>query len=202
MSFFDRWRGTSEDDEAPDDATRRLLSRARALPRESEPERDLWMGIENRIRAASAPDAQPARARSPLFGVFPRPALAAACALTLVVTTALATLWLSQPQLPSTQTELRLLADELRQRDGVSDVHERLLAVLETRRDSLPPEALLALEDSVQQIDRALAELNVALRQHPENPELRFLLAETYRREADLLERMVWWVQTPEEVDS
>ncbi len=200
MSFFDRWRRQPEDEADHDEAMQRLLERARALPRESEPGRDLWSGIENRIRAASAPSAVPAG--RPLFGVFPRPALAAAFGLALVVTTALATLWLAQPSLPSTDAELRILANELRDRDGVSAVHESLLAILETRRADLPAEGLLALEDNVQRIDRALAELNIALRQYPEHPELSFLLAETYRREADLLERMEWWMQPPPGAES
>jgi hypothetical protein len=196
MSIFNRWRRRPEDEAQHDAATQRLLERARALPHESEPERDLWSGIENRIRAASAPRAEPARSVGPLFGIFPRPALAAALGLALVATTALTTLWLAQPSLPTTDSELRHLANELRDRDGVGGVHQSLLAILEEPNAELPAQALLALEENVRQIDRALAELNIALRRHPEHPELHFLLAETYRREADLLESMERWTWT------
>ena len=197
MSFFDRWRRLPEDDSEHDEAMQRLLERARTLPRESEPGRDLWRGIENRIRTDAPQRAESAPSRRPLFGVFPRPVLAATIGLALMLTPTLATLWLAQPSLPKTDSELRLLANELRDRDGLDGVHESLLAILETRRSDLPPEALLAIEDNLQRIDRALAELNVALRRHPEHAELRFLLAETYQREADLLARLEWWLQAP-----
>jgi hypothetical protein len=195
MSIFDRFRRQREEETEPDEATQRLLERARALPREVEPARDLWSGIENRIRSAEAPKTVSAPTSGLLFGVFPRPALAAALGVTLVAATAAITLWIAQPALPTADSDLRQLANELRARDGVAGVHESLLAILEESQAGLPEEALQALEDNVRQIDRALAELSIALRQHPEHPELRFLLAETYRREADLLERMERWTR-------
>ena len=60
MSFFDRWRRLPEDvwgDEEPRDSElARLVARARALPSESEPTRDLWSGIANRIAEALRSD--------------------------------------------------------------------------------------------------------------------------------------------------
>ena len=114
MSFFDRWRRLPEDETEHDEAMQRLLERARTLPRESEPGRDLWRGIENRIRTDAPQRAESAPSRRPLFGVFPRPVLAATIGLALMLTTTLATLWLAQPSLPKTDSELRLLANELR----------------------------------------------------------------------------------------
>ena len=202
MSFFDRWRRLPDEESDHDEGMQRLLERARALSRESQPGRDLWSGIENRIRAQSAQHAESTASKWTLVGVFPRPALSAALGLALVATTALATLWLAQPSLPSADVEVLRLANELRERDGVGNVHQSLLAILDTRRADLPAEALVALEDNVRRIDQALAELNVALRQHPGHPELSFLLAETYQREADLLERMEWWMQTSSGAES
>jgi hypothetical protein len=200
MRYLDRWRRRhdNEDKDEHDEATQHLLERARALPHESEPGRDLWSGIENRIRAESLPQEVSPSVGAPLLGVFPRPALTTLLGIVLVATTAIVTLWLGEPSLPvlpTTDSELRSLANELRDRDGIDALHESLLAILEESHSDLPVEARLALEENLRRIDHALAELNLALRQHPEHPELRFLLAETYRREADLLERMQTWVE-------
>jgi hypothetical protein len=85
------------------------------------------------------------------------------------------------------------LADSLRQRDGVSAVHRDLLALLEERRAQLPPEVVAAVERNLAEIDRAISEIHVAFEEHPENPALQFLLAETYRREADMLAQLESW---------
>ena len=55
MRSWLRWRrrarGLTPEEQAATDA---LLARARALPRDAEPQRDLWLGIRNRIELARA----------------------------------------------------------------------------------------------------------------------------------------------------
>ena len=62
-----------------------------------------------------------------------------------------------------------------------------------TGEKAIPP----AIEENLRLIDRALAEIHLAMERHPESHTLGLLLAETYRREADLLEQIRWWSRPP-----
>ncbi|MEM7409297.1 MAG: hypothetical protein AAF430_03565 [Myxococcota bacterium] len=197
MGWLDRWRTPNE--EPLDDALRERLSQ---LPREAEPERDLWLGIRNQITAdATSREAEPDAAWR---GGFRIPVWAASAAVVLLaVTTVGSALWLTSPQISLDDPEaVRMLAAELRERDGTGEVHANLQALLAERRDRLPPEVVTSIEANLAQIDRAIAELHLAFQEHPDNPTLQFLLAEAYRHEAELLERLEWWTQTREEARS
>jgi hypothetical protein len=205
MSWLDRWRRRfdepasegSEDSEVRDPELARLLDRARSLPRSIEPERDLWSGIENRI-SGRAPEPAPWS----LALLFPRPLAAAAVGLLLVATTAISVLWIGQPGAPPSDAEMTAIAGQVRARDGVAGVHESIIALLETHRADLPPETVAVLDQNLRSIDRAIAEIHLALESNPDHQALGFLLAEAYRSEADLLERLGWWLQTPPEASS
>jgi hypothetical protein len=217
MSWLDRWRrrlgdakkstpgrsdasDTSEESaesEALDPELARLVDRARSLPRSIEPQRDLWSGIENRITGRG-----PEPAPWSLALLFPRPLAAAAVGLMLVATTAMTVIWISQPGAPRSDAEMTAIAGEVRARDGVADVHESILALLESHRAELPPETVAVLDQNLRSIDRAIAEIHLALESNPDHQALGFLLAEAYRSEADLLERLEWWLQTPPEASS
>jgi hypothetical protein len=195
MKWLQRWRRVVEPPSDPEAsaALDALLARARALPREAEPERDLWLGIRNRIeqeRAARPPRARVWRARLsvPVWA-------AGAAALLLAVTTVGTALWLRSAPSLDDPAAIRALADSLRERDGMTGVHRDLLALLDERRGQLPPEVVAAVEKNLAAIDRAIAEIHVAFEEHPDNSALRFLLAETYRREADMLEQLEWWTR-------
>ena len=207
MSFIDRWRRLPEDvagDEEPrDPELAPLVARARALPSESEPTRDLWSGIENRIAMAREHSEAGRRLRPPWVSVFPRPALAAAFAAALVAGTSLVTVWVARPpQRASTELEIRAIADRVRARDGVGEMRASLLEIFESRRGQLPAGTVAALEQNLAAIDRAIAEIHLALEASPDNHALSFLLADTYRREAELLERLESWLYVPEEARS
>jgi hypothetical protein len=62
-----------------------------------------------------------------------------------------------------------------------------LLEELELRRSMLPPETSSALDHDLRLIDAAIAELQEALKQDPNNAALRQLLAASYRQKRDLL---------------
>ena len=206
QSWLERWRRAPEDQagdaEPRDRELAELLSRARALPREREPERDLWLGIKNRIEHPET-EASALSWHASWRRRAPRLAGVAAGALLLIAATSLTTLWISERSISlDDAAQVRAIANRLRDRDGVSDVHASLLALLEERRNELPPQTVAALEGNLRSIDRAIAEIHVALRQHPDNHALTFLLAETYRREADLLDRLEWWTSVAEEAKS
>ena len=193
MKRFLRWRPAPERPSHPEEraAIDALLARARTLPREAEPERDLWMGIRNRIEMQ-----QPAeRARARLWRVrLQVPVWAAGAAATLLVATAVGTgLWLGRAPSLDDPATVRALADSLRDRDGMSGMRRDLLALLDERREQLPPEVMAAIEKNLGEIDRAIAEIHLAFEQHPDNSALHFLLAEAYRREAEMLEQLEWW---------
>jgi len=196
MTWLSRWRRheqrSSEDEAGPELAA--LLERARALPREARPGRDLWQGVRNRIEAAAAP--------SPPGGWRVRlqvPVWAAALVVgLLLLSTAIGTvLWLGASPSLDDPAAVRVLADALRDRDGMSGVRRDLLALLDERRDRLPAEVVVAVEKNLAEIDRAIAEIHLAFEQHPEHSALKLLLAETYRREAEMLEQLEWWTRAP-----
>ena len=204
MSWLDRWtvrRGEKAGDEEPRDPEfAHLVERARGLPSSIEPERDLFLGIENRI-TGRATQLEPHSGWT--VSLFPRPLAAAGIAALLVATTALSVLWVVQPPVASlTDSQVAEIAARLRTRDGVAHVHQSVVAILGTRRTDLPPETVAAIEENLRSIDRAIAEIHLALESNPDHHSLNFLLAEAYSREADLLERLEWWTRVPGEEQS
>jgi hypothetical protein len=212
MSWMDRWRewrrDPEEDKESPDPELVRLLTRARDLPDRLEPDRDRWSGIENRISGASR-EASP----SPwsLAVLFPRPLAAAAVGLFLVATTAISVSYLSGSLFgesiesviaESGAVDMAALAAQIRERDGVAGVHRSIRALLEANRANLPPETIAVLDENLRSIDRAIAEIHLALESNPDHHALSFMLAEAYRSEAELLERLEWWLQGTSEATS
>ena len=193
MSWLRRWRRAPEPAPDPEErtASRALRERARALPREAEPERDLWLGIRNRIEMQRA--AEPARAGVWRARLQVPVWLAGAAAALLVATTVGTGLWLGRAPSLDDPATIRALADSLRDRDGMSALREDLLALLDERREQLPPEVAAAVERNLAEIDRAIAEIHLAFQEHPDNAALHFLLAEAYRREADMLDQLEGW---------
>ena len=189
-----RWRRPRELSREEQAATEAILARVRALPREAEPERDLWLGVRNRIEIARTPE--PARPR--VWGArVSVPVWAAGAVSLFVLASSVGTgWWLSRPPSLDDPVAVRALADSLRDRDGTSSTRQSLLALLGERRDQLPPEVVTAVEKNLAEIDRAIAEIHLAFQEHPNNAALQFLLAETYRREADMLEQLEWWTST------
>ena len=59
-----------------------------------------------------------------------------------------------------------------------------------------------AIEQNLLIIDHAIAEIHRAMKNRAESHTLNLLLAETYRREAELLRQLEWWSPAPEEKNS
>jgi anti-sigma factor RsiW len=172
---------------------RRLLAHAAALPRSVAPPRDLWPGIAERIERG--------RSWSALLASWQPFALAAAA---LVVGLA-AFLWsgsgptaVRTVAMPSASPELRpvagtaladpSLAAAVRQYEEAA---RALLEALQRRRPVLPAEDLARVEANLEVIDRALAEVRLALEKDPESPELNRMLVATHRKKVDVLRRVV-----------
>jgi hypothetical protein len=222
----------ANDLEQHDEELQRILSRARSLPRESAPERDLWPGVASQItqagsrlspagrapaKRAGADEAVLSRLAAGLreFAGVPAWAAVASGGVLLIVSTAFATLWwtgqIGASASPRTMADVTSetgetsdqaagrIADALRVRDGMGEVHQSLLDILEARGEELPPQTLAALEDNLRVIDRAIAEIHIAMQGREHSHTLNLLLAETYRREAELLEQLRWWSPVREE---
>ncbi len=159
---------------------------------------DLWPAIRERIEhgkvVALDPRDAPARAehqRSRAKGKWwlAGGAAAAAAAATIL---AVATLHGPRPRPMATPTNGVRSGDRtIIQVTDSSRMYEQqlrpLLEELELRRSMLPPETASALDHDLRLIDEAIAELQEALKQDPNNTVLRQLLAASYRQKRDLL---------------
>jgi hypothetical protein len=113
------------------------------------------------------------------------------------------TLWASRPFPPaSEELASQAIAERMRARDGVGELRGSLLEILESRGTQLPAATVVALEQNLVVIDRAIAEIHLALEANPDDHALSFLLADAYRREAELLQRLEAWLHVPEEARS
>jgi tetratricopeptide (TPR) repeat protein len=174
-------------------ALRALLADVAALPREKAPERDLWPGIAARLR--------PNVAAFPRRAALWRPVTLAAAAAVLVALSSAVTWRLAQPGTPQTArrgtdgpavtlVSLTPAGDLLEAEREYARATADLVAAIEARRDSLPPETLVAVEQNLRAIDEALKGLRQALRNEPDNDDLAQLLAATHKRKLDTLRRV------------
>ncbi len=161
---------------------RSLLDQARALAGEASPARDLWPGIAARLRS-------PARNRVLSFGNG-LAALAAGLAVLAILTARGSFLPGSSNAhpTPAAQAEATRLADLERQYDQIT---AELLAALDARRDSLPPQTLATVERDLRGIDEALGRVRVALASDPTDPGLNHLLASTHQKKVNALRHVV-----------
>jgi anti-sigma factor RsiW len=153
-----------------------LVEEARGLRAAVEPPRDLWPDIAARL--APRPARRPARA-------LPWLPLAAAAVLLLVLVGALVLRgWSPGAAPPETETAL-----------GASPAPGRalsrqVLAALERQRGNLSPATVSSLEGSLAALDRSIGDLRAALASDPGNRRLHLWLAERYRQELELLQRL------------
>ena len=77
-----------------------------------------------------------------------------------------------------------LAAPILRQRDGVLQAHDDLVAAAARRRGGLDAAGAVALTDGLADLERAVTEIEAALAAHPNDRRLRLALAAAYRRES------------------
>ena len=182
---------------------RAVLAHARALPREKTPPRDLWVGIAERIAAGETE-------RANVLRFFPRrlagaggwALLGAAAALLAALAFGLfssrrpaeAPRIAGRPSSPAAPAARPVSTGSSPLLDAEVDYEKAtaaLMNALEQRRSSLSPETLKNVEENLATIDRALAEVRLALEKDPTNPELTRMLASTHRKKVDVLRRVV-----------
>lgn len=176
-----------------------FLGRVAALPPELKPERDLWPGIASRI-ASPRPTTVP---RLPVVRSFPRawwtPAagLAAAAAVVVALGATLTRVWpppgsgrtagTGAVQEAAWTTDPTLLEAEREYARATA----QLLAALDARKASLPPETVSSVQKDMTTIDAALRQVRSALRQDPGNMQLSHMLAAMHQKKVDVLQRIV-----------
>ena len=196
----------SEEHEGTDED---LLARLSALPREIEPDSDLWPGIEKQLTPRlTGPASEPARV-IPLWPAMVA-GLAAAAALAL---------WWPSGQDPSEAPARIADADPApdpspspapvpAEEDGIdggdnlpapdllpveSEYRSAaivLASAIDDRREELPSELTTTLDQNLDVVDEAIAHSRAALAENPEDPELQTLLDDAYQQKLDLLEQV------------
>lgn len=186
-----------------------LRARARALPREMAPTRDLWAGIAERLEVAPATDARvipigrAAGARRPSRWRGIAAAAIAASVLVALSSTVTARLLQRQPEavapvagvpaaMPAEEDRplTALAAFEPAEREYLGTL-EVLEAQLEARRGSLSPQTLAVVDENLRIIDTAIEEIRGALEADSANVELPLLLGGVYRTKVELLQSTV-----------
>jgi hypothetical protein len=164
-------------------ALRRILAGAGTLPESVETARDLWPGIESRIRSE--------RVVIGRFGVRKRRLLAAA-AMFAVFVAGLATGL--RKSAPPPAEPIALGGDPIVTPGPYAELEREysaasqdLMAVLGQRPDRLDAETVELIRRNLEIIDAAVREIRGALEEEPANPQLNQLLTGEYRRRSALL---------------
>jgi len=169
-------------------ALEELRRRVEGLPVALAPSRDLWPGIAARLARPAAASA----ARSP-WPAWSRwlGAAAAAVVCAAVITGYLLSRTESKPVQTATQAG-RDVGAAFASASGephYRQAREQLLAALAVRRDSLSPQTLAVVSDSLRLLDDTIVRISGALEKHPGDSHLDRLLASAYRQELELLQR-------------
>jgi hypothetical protein len=156
-----------------------LFDRTAALPRSIEPPRDLWPAVD----AALDPPAKAVRLRPRARS---RSLLLVAAGVALVVVTAGVTSLLQRDWDTAMARKLKGLQPPAGTEVGPEATTEDLLRALEAQ--DLPPETMAIVQRNLAVIDVAIAELETALEQDPDNDELARMLVSVHRKKAELVE--------------
>ena len=141
--------------------TRDLLAAAASLPLELPPARDLWPELAQKLRPA------------PPVPRWRFAALAAAALLLAGISSGLTAWWLQPAPDPW--------------RQDLSQATATLAATLDARRGELDPETVRVIEENLQIIDSAIAEIEAALAQNPDDPRLEAALLAAWNQRLRLL---------------
>jgi len=177
---------------------RALARRTRELPRGIEPRRDLWDGIEASLRTEGWAETATDRRRTGSTASWLRLGLAAATLFLVAGTALFVGLRLGRSTAGTRTAPLAVGVEEAAvgglDLEHVGCEYDRargqLLAVLDARRGSLPPDTVEVVERNMQVIDQAVRDIRTALSESPGDEALGQLLLATYRREVDLLQQV------------
>jgi len=169
-----------------------LLEASAALPREIEPDRNLWPSIDGRLVRSEPVVARGDWWSQSWVGLAAAAVLIAAVTLQVVRRTDEAVPVAEPPMVAVSEAVATYarISEEVRARNGLQQVREDLLRTIIERRESLDPETQELIDRNLEVIDRAVAEIYQALEENPENQQLEFMLAATYQREVEFLKKM------------
>lgn len=183
-----------------------LASDLRSLPRDATPPAEIWQAIARRIDGTT-PDSEPESAdvlmmpgvRQPRRRIsFTIPQLAAASVALVAASAGLLWTATSQPAGPVADTPptatvgaARFVADET----SYDMALDELLTIVETARPYLAPETLLALDQSLAQIDAAIEEINQAITNDPSSELLHSMLVNQQRTKLRVLSQVATLTQ-------
>jgi hypothetical protein len=181
-----------------------LQTGAADLPREIEPDRDLWPELEARIAPTRVTQVD-FRPRGPLalFGarsVTGQWAAIAAAALVLIIASSGITAYFMSGQVldpGSTTSGIGGIAEPVGStleafrpaEIGYVQAIDDLVRALDERREELDPETITVIEANLRVIDAAIRRTKAAIEKYPESPELATVLADNYRRKLGFLQR-------------
>jgi len=168
--------------------TKELLLAVEQLPDEIEPEHDLWPAISETIAEHCVVTQHPARQASQLHWshiVGVAAALIIGVTLTLVYSLAPS----PAPRTASTGDETRG-ASVAATAGGLdfTDIRQGLLAAVQQRSDSLSPQTMAIIMDSLATIDKAISTLNAEMKKNPDSARLLKLLIDAQQQEIKLLQ--------------
>jgi anti-sigma factor RsiW len=180
-------------------ATRALMARAGALPRDVAPPPEAWSAVRAAIRARRVVPLDPGATSPGVAGARSRPVWLrwpslAAAALLLVALSAAVTARLVGGGAPSRQAAAA--ADPALPAGSTAAIDAQYAAVasslaraLEERRSTLSPETRAVVTRNLAVIDQAIREARDALARDPGNRDLVDILSASYEQKVDLLRR-------------
>jgi hypothetical protein len=166
----------------------KLMAAAAQLLKEIRPERDLWPAISEKIAAAI--DEPAAKRWAPLF------AQAAAVVLLVGASSAVTYMTMKDAMSPTVIASTDMIFEQASFGNryylgpGFQDARNLLVADLEVELERLSPEVRKDIQANRMLIHNAIAQINLALEQEPENILLQERLLNTYREELTLLRRV------------
>jgi len=187
------------DRQGPDERIDRLMNAARSLPDDLPLERDLWPEIEARIQGVDA--SAPNRGRWMLGGAL-------AAGLALVAMSSLVTSWLIDEPAPIIVRQAPLhdgavVAARTATFGSVNVLGPKyetarndLTRDLDAQMEALTPETREVVQRNLDQIRRAMDEINKELEADPNNVLLQRLLMNTYQNEMAVLMNVNRMMQT------
>jgi hypothetical protein len=179
------------DDTIDEKKLNELKNEVAELPRSIEPPAGSWAKIRNEIERP----AKPAR-----VAWWQRPVFLAAAALLLVATSSTITtiavnrrgtepsLQIAQAAADTSNGQASLAQFTVKESDYLRAVND-LSAILDAQEESLSPETIKTLRESIKIIDAAILEARNALAADPANKTLMEMLAKSYEQKVDLLKR-------------
>ncbi|MCA9751963.1 MAG: hypothetical protein KC591_07210, partial [Gemmatimonadetes bacterium] len=178
----------SEQERHEEELAPELADAIRRLPREVEPARDLWPGIQARLHEESAP----ARAdgRDPAAGGHgPWRWLAIAAGIAVVAVSLAYGIRRGGGELPTAELRLRPPIATDSYDAATASSSDDVMQALEARIDELDPATVATIKENLQVIDQALDEIRRAIAEDPSNRQLQQLQSSGERQRGEVLRR-------------